>query len=207
MAIRSWRAGIATRIVVLVCFSAGAWAPFVEGQAKDRSESYPSRILLIRHAEKPADETSSVHLTPEGMKRAEQLFHLFEASEKRTIAFPVPDFIFAAKDSKHSHRPVETVAVLAKKLKLPINANYRNEDFTELVQEIFHSPKYAGKTILICWHHGTLPQLANRLKAANAPETWKGTVFDRLWEITYDGKGKTTFRDLPQHLLSSDTEK
>src|SRR5207253_2045580 len=128
----------------------------------------------------------SVHLSPEGRKRAAALHQLFEASPKRPEPFPTPDFIFAAKDSEHSHRPVETVSALAKKLKLTVNSGYRNQDFAKLARDLLRDPKYAGKTILVCWRHGTAPQLAKEFKAADAPAFWKGSVFDRVWQITYD---------------------
>ena len=33
------------------------------------------------------------------------------------------------------------------------------------------------------------------------------TVFDRVWQITYDDQGNATFRDRPQRLLPGDSEK
>jgi hypothetical protein len=48
---------------------------------------------------------------------------------------------------------------------LTINANFANEEFGKLADEVFHCPRYAGKTLLICWHHGMIPQLAEKLNA------------------------------------------
>jgi len=175
--------------------------------AESQNKKYPQLVLIIRHAEKPPEEARSVHLSAEGKKRAEVLPQLFQTSKKRPDPFPAPDFIFAAQNSKHSHRSVETVTILAKKLKLPINSNYPDDDFARLAHELFKNPKYASKTILICWHHGTIPQLAKQLKAADAPDTWKGHVFDRVWQITYDTNGKATFLRRPQQLLATDSAK
>jgi hypothetical protein len=162
-------------------------------------------VLLIRHAEKPPEGADSVHLSPEGKRRAERLHRLFEAPARGPNLFRTPDYVFVAANSKHSHRPVETVAPLARRLKLDIDTRYKDEDFAKLAHATFHDPKYTGKTVLICWHHGDLPQLARRLKAADAPGAWKGHVFDRVWEITYNEQGKAAFRDRPQQLLPGDS--
>ena len=154
----------------------------------DAPATHPKTILVIRHAEKPEAE-ADVGLSPAGKKRAEALPHLFEKSAARPDPFPTPDFIFAARASKHSDRPVATVTPLAKKLKLDVNADYPNEDYPKLVRELFSDPKYGGKTVLICWHHGSIPELASKLGAADVPEKWKDQVFDRVWVVTFDDKG------------------
>src|SRR4051812_10556988 len=74
-----------------------------------KATTYPAQILIIRHAEKPPEESKSVDLSPEGMERASALPGLFKMSDKNANPFPKPDFIFATKNSKHSHRPLETV--------------------------------------------------------------------------------------------------
>ena len=90
--------------------------------------------------------------------RREALPDLFKKSPERPNPFPKPDFIFATKNSKHSHRPLLTVMPLAKKLKLPINADFADEEFAKLANEVLHNSRYAGKTVLISWHHGMIPQ-------------------------------------------------
>jgi hypothetical protein len=190
--------GVISALAIAVCFSLG-------GEPK-AAESYPKQVLLIRHAEKPPETLKSVHLSDEGAKRAEALPALFVASKSRPDPLPTPDFIFAAKDSKESNRPAETVQPLAAKLKLQIDTRFRNEDYELLARELLHHEKYAGKTIIISWHHGNLPELAAALKANKAPKNWKATVFDRVWEITYED-GKASFKDLPQQLLPEVTER
>ena len=195
-------------VVFLVSVVFGPTLPFVAGQATDKAnQKWPATILIIRHAEKPPDESPSTELSPEGKERAKALHQLFEATDKRPNPFPRPDFIFAARNSKQSQRPVETVIPLAKELHLPVNADYSNEDFPKLAEEILRHSKYAGKTILICWHHGTIPELAHQLKASGTPNSWKGTAFNRVWQITFDEEGKTDFRVRPQKLLAKDLAK
>jgi hypothetical protein len=149
----------------------------------------PKSILVIRHAEKPDDE-DDIHLSPHGTKRAGALPNLFRKSAGRPDPFPTPDFIFAAKRSKHSDRSVETVTPLAKGLKLAVNDTYETDDYAKLAEELLSNPKYRGKTVLICWHHGNIPELVARLGAADAPDKWKDAVFDRVWVVTYNAKGK-----------------
>lgn len=213
---------LATPALVLaflgVCFSAGG-AP-AEDDAK-KNTKYPQHVLLVRHAEKTGDK-EDIHLAKQGKERAEVLGRLFVASKDRPEPFPTPDFIFAACHHKDSQRPVETVTPLAKKLNLSINDRFdsklpvpgKNEEaeksakkagMAELRDELFGAPKYRAKTILVSWRHSTLPELAKTLKANKVPQKWEDEVFDRVWQITYDDQGNTTFRDRPQRLLPGDS--
>ena len=175
------------------------------GGPRRRNSASPAQILIIRHAEKP--DNDSVDLSDQGKKRAEALPGLFLKSQSRPQPFPNPNFIFATKNSKHSHRPLETVTPLAKKLGIMVNTEFRDDEVGKLADDIFRNPKYAGKTVLICWHHGELPALATALRATtDVPEKVKGGVFDRVWVLTYD-QGKVSFVDRPQRLLAGDKEK
>ena len=84
---------------------------------------------------------------------------------------------------------------------------HTDEEFAKLAQEILQNRKYAGKTILICWHHGTIPDLARALGAADSPGDWDHKAFDRVWQLRYDEKGNVTFVDRPQQLLPGDSKK
>jgi broad specificity phosphatase PhoE len=153
----------------------------------------PRQVLIIRHAEKPDD--NSIHLSPDGQKRAEALQRLFEKSTDRPDPYPRPGFLFATKESAHSNRPVETVTPLAKALNLDIDTRFGNDDFADLAGELRTKPRYAGATVLVCWHHGTIPELATKLGAVGVPDRWKDSVFDRVWVITYrDGEATLTSR-------------
>ena len=171
------------------------------GQQSERNTRFPKHVLIIRHAEKPPEEENSIHLSFKGRERANELYRLFKASDDRPVLMAAPDFIFAAKMSKNSNRSVETVTPLARRLKRSINAEYDDEDFEKLAREILENRKYSEKTILISWHHSSIPELANRLKAEGAPKKWKDAVFDRVWQIDYDKTGQATFQDFPQQLF------
>jgi hypothetical protein len=167
----------------------------------------PRTVLIIRHAEKPPDYEMSQHLSPRGGDRARELHRLFESWDGRYEPLPKPDFIFAASASKHSHRPHETLAPLAKALDLWVQGEFAKEDCDGLANELLRNPKYTGTTVLVCWHHGTLPQLVRALGVSDLPDDWRGTAFDRVWRIDYDDAGKAALSSAPQHLLPGDRKK
>src|SRR5262249_4860369 len=130
--------------------------------------------------------------------------------------FPTPDFLFAAAESKHSNRPVETVQPLAKALgDMEIHANHADDDYRAVVDRLFSNAKYDGNTVLICWHHGKIPGLTRAVltRAKNGrnvmeqvPKHWDQGVFDRVWQVTFDRQGRATFVNRPQNLLFKDHE-
>jgi phosphohistidine phosphatase SixA len=163
------------------------------------ASAQPREVLIIRHAEKPDDD--SIHLSPEGQKRAEALPRLFDSS--RPAPFPKPDYVFATKPSAHSNRPVETVTPLAKALNIDINAHFKNEEYEKLAHELLTNPRYSGKVVLVCWHHGTIPELAKKLKAEDVPDKWHDSAFDRVWVIA-SKDGTVKFKRKYQALMPGD---
>lgn len=179
----------------------------------------PGQVQLIRHAEKSGDDID-IHLNSRGAARAAALPSLFvipPTFPTTPAPFTTPDFLLATKESKHSNRPVETVTPLARVLgNLSIHHKHADKDYQEVVNDLFREAKYAGKIVLICWHHGKLPDLAHAIaaKAKNAdklkneiPERWDGSMFDRVWLFTFDDKGEATFANRPQQLLFRDSKK
>jgi len=122
-----------------------------------------------------------------------------------TPRFSAPQFLFATKRSFESNRPFETVAGLSAALALETNQEYKDNEYPLLAKKILGDPIYAGKVVLIGWHHGTIPSLANALGIPNPPP-WPGpNVFDRVWVITYDSSG-AHLKDQPQQLLYKDSD-
>ena len=171
---------------------------------KDRKpggqQTYPAHVLIIRHAEKPPDSSASFELAPAGAARAKALAEMFTASATRPNPFPKPDFIFAARDSKRSRRSRQTAAPLGEALGLPVDTMFADDKPRALAREILQHPKYEGKTVLIVWHQGSIPDLAKALGAKDAPVSWKDSVFDRVWEIAYDKSGNASFKNRPQRI-------
>jgi len=157
--------------------------------------------MLIRHAEKLTD--GRLDLSAVGFERAKVIPLLF-GGPGETHKLPRPDFLFATHMSKHSDRPVETITPLSEALGLPISTEIEDKDFATLAKELL-SGKYAGKVVLVAWHHGSLPEFARALGAVPPYDPWPDTQFDRVWRIDYKG-GKATLLDLPQDLLPGDSK-
>jgi len=162
----------------------------------------PATILVIRHAEKLTD--GRIDLSPTGFKRADLLTSLFVPAGGRPD-LPNPQVLIAAHQSAHSNRPVQTITPLAAALHLPIDSTYMSDDYASLARVLL-SGKYAGKVVLIAWHHGALPALVRSLGAQPPYDKWPDEQFDRIWRIDYDKDGKATLKDLPHNLLPGDSK-
>jgi hypothetical protein len=68
------------------------------------------------------------------------------------------DYLFAAKDSHESKRPTLTIKPLSKALGLDINTDFKDAEYAKLGDEL-HAGRYSNKNILVCWHHGKIPEL------------------------------------------------
>ena len=149
----------------------------------------PAQIILIRHADKPADPEDP-HLSEAGVKRAERLVS-FITNDPAMTRFGLPVAVFATRTTKHGNgqRTQETVAPLAMALKLPVQIPFFGKDYAALASLILADPAYAGRTVLICWNHDEIPQLAAALGVTPVPPKPKGSTFDEVYVISYhDGK-------------------
>jgi hypothetical protein len=190
----------------------------------------PSQILIVRHGEKLGnssnDDVGGPHLSIAGSVRAVALPELFAPqspalscnlvrtthfsgtyvsidSQGPQPRFSTPAFLYAAKASNNSNRPVETITPLSVALQMSVNDSYKKSDYGGLATDLLTGSRYSGKVILICWHHGMIPNLAKALGVANPP-SWPGAVFDRVWKITYPD-GEALLANLPQQLLHGDS--
>jgi broad specificity phosphatase PhoE len=166
-----------------------------------------SVILIIRHAENPADGHG---LSPRGEERAKaykNYFQNFTVDGTRRE----PEAVLVAADSKQSHRPRLTVEPFAKAAKLPIDGSFGNKQPADLAAEL--RANHQGKVILICWHHGQIPDLLRALGAA--PETllpngkWPRNVYDWVIMATFDENGRLIperTKRISEHLLQGDSQ-
>jgi hypothetical protein len=192
---RSVRHFLVLRFLLLSCLL--LVLPSVEAQTPQP----PATILIVRHAEKLTD--GRLDLSPVGFKRAALLPDLFlPAGVRRDL--PVPQVLIATHLSAHSNRPVETITPLAAALNLPIDSTVMNEDYAALAASLLRG-KYAGKVVLVSWHHGKIPALAEALGAKAPYAVWPEGQFDRVWRIDYAG-GKAVLKDLPQGLMPGDSK-
>jgi len=165
-----------------------------------------SVVLIIRHAE---DGASDRGLTPVGEKRAEaykNYFLNFAVDSKRLE----PNVVFAAKDSKKSHRPRLTVEPFAKAANLKIDTRFGNGQTTELAADLRDNQQ--GKVILICWRHPYIPALLRAL-GANPQDflpkgKWPQSVYDWLILLAFDQNGRlmpATSRRITENLPPGDS--
>ncbi len=164
----------------------------------------PARVILLRHAEKPADE-SEVHLSERGTTRARALA-AFLTTEPVLGTNGQPAALFAPKVTRRGHtfRPHQTLEPLGEHLKLSVQTPYGPSDYAALAKHILSDPALDGKTVIVCWIHDYLPALATALGVKPKPARWKGSVYDRVWIVTYKDRNAVLV-DLPQHLLPGDS--
>jgi hypothetical protein len=164
-------------------------------------------VLIIRHAE---DADSGDGISPLGQERAEAYKNYF-------LNFTVdsnprePTVIFAAKDSKKSHRPRLTMEPFAKAANVKINTHFGNTQSADLAADLRANQQ--GKVILICWRHPYIPALLRALGAN--PESflpngkWPGAVFNWIILLSFDQNGHlipSKSRRTNEHLLPSDSQ-
>jgi broad specificity phosphatase PhoE len=176
-----------------------------------------TKIMLIRHAEKPSDDGSVAGVSvagqqdPEalvvrGWQRAGALARFF-APVHGAFTDPrlgTPDVIFASAVAKHSNslRPQQTVLELASVLKLKLDLRFAKGDEAGLVE----GATAANGRVLIAWEHEAIPDIANRILGTSSicPQKWPGSRFDVVWIFDRQGNG-WSFAQVPQLLLSGDS--
>ena len=145
-------------------------------------------VLIIRHAEKP---DSSSGLSPAGEARAKAYVGYFQHLVVDGVRFR-PDMLVASTDSPHSARERLTLTPLSQALGLPIDLRFANKHEAALAHAL--ATENHGKSILICWHHGHIPNLIRALGAdpnALLPESkWPASVFDWVVALHYDHTGR-----------------
>ena len=165
--------------------------------------SLPAQVIIIRHAEKP---TQGNQLSLKGKERAAALLpYLIETDSLITNGTPAAIYAMAAPRGDSSLRPIQTVTPLADMLKIKIRDSFERDNYKKMVEEIKSDPTVDGKTVLICWEHSVIPEIARAFGALQTPSRWPGETYDRTWVITLTQNGKTSFQNLPQRLMYGDT--
>jgi len=168
-----------------------------------RALAQPAEVIIIRHAEKPPQGNE---LSQQGRERAAALVPYFLETPD-VLDFKKPVAIYAQAPKKESSvRSIQTVEPLANVLKLTINDSYTRDDFAKMVREIMNNEDYEGHTVLICWEHKVIPEIAKAFGVDDAPTKWPGAAFDRTWSIKFRPDKKPKFKDLPQRLMYGDSD-
>jgi broad specificity phosphatase PhoE len=178
-----------------------------------------TKIMIMRHAEKPAKdglpqgvtlegERNKESLEPRGWQRAGALTNLFAPANGKIqiVALAKPQFLYASKplQRKGSRRPFQTIFPLAEKLALPVNLNYERSDVEAVADEAMSR----RGVVLMCWQREYIPEIAAYILEDDkrVPDTWPEDRFDMIWVFDLDRRsGKYKFKQVPQRLLSRDS--
>ena len=179
----------------------------------------PSKIMVIRHAEKPSDdppaegvtqagEREKESLTVRGWQRAGALASLFAPANGafQHPALAVPQFLYASKFIRRngSRRPLETITPLAEKLAIRINTHFSKLETEQMLEEVF----LCEGVVLICWQYELIPKIANYIMGNNttAPQSWPEDRFDMVWVFDKGASASAgyTLKQVPQNLLMGD---
>jgi len=131
--------------------------------------------------------------------------------------FPTPVFLYATKQSGSSNRPAETITPLAQAIEflngqaITINQDFKDKDTGPVASDVMQN--CGGKVVLICWHHGQIPQLVSEFNvpASQFPPSswtngkWPPNVFDLVLSITWTAAGDTNLVIGCQQLLFGDS--
>jgi hypothetical protein len=145
-------------------------------------------VLVIRHAEKP---DKGNELTPAGEERAKAYIHYFK--NFTVDAKPVTvNYLFAAADSDGSHRPRLTLEPFSKAMGMTIDQRFAAKQGQGLANELRAKPH--GGCVLICWHHGQIPELLQALGADPNKllpgGKWPDNTFGWVIQLRYDDQGQ-----------------
>lgn len=173
-----------------------------------------TKIMVVRHAEKPNDVDHGVSpaglrdksaLSVKGWQRAGALVSLFAPPPEISLhpALATPRFLFASLVS--SQRPLQTIVPLSEKLGLTINGGQRGCE-ADLVRQI----TACDGPVLVSWQREQIPQLAKLLLEGSPdkdkhPASWPPHRFDVIWVFNLEA-GVYRFSQVPQRLLAGDSD-
>jgi hypothetical protein len=194
----------------------------------------PSKIMVIRHAEKPdaAHEGVTPHgagdkesLIVRGWQRAGALAVLFApaSGSLQSADLAVPKVIYASDPEtgakkagpegpigSKSKRPLQTITPLAERLgiKDKVNVKFARGEEKEMVKSVLAE----RGVVLICWQHENIRDIAEHIIGKKQskkliPKKWPSDRFDIVWVFTppASSSGDWGFVQVPQQLLSRDT--
>jgi hypothetical protein len=188
----------------------------------------PGAIYIIRHGERPEEPTpkqasparrgvdyqgnqNEHSLLPRGWQRSGALAALFDPSQGPLRAgLQVPRMLMSPSygDSAKTaqHRTHQTIRGIADRLGITIASDFAKGHEPQLAAALVKSGPGA---VLICWDHAHIPALASELPLVHGtviPRTWPADRFDMIWAFTLVTDGEYSFVQVPQLLLSGDTD-
>ncbi len=188
----------------------------------------PDVIYIIRHGEKPEEAAprrpAPAHrgvdfhgnqnehsLLPRGWQRSGALAALFDPSRGPLRAgLRVPRKLISPSygDSSKTaqHRTHQTIIGVSDRLGIAIGTDFAKGQEPQLAAALAKSGPGA---VLICWEHAHIPALASALPLVHGtviPQEWPADRFDLIWTFTLVANDEYSFGQVPQLLLSGDTD-
>ena len=181
-----------------------------------------SKIMVIRHAEKPNGQLAGVNesgvpnardLTVRGWQRAGALVCLFAPARGalQNALLAKPQFIFASAaaddpegGNSRSRRSEETVMPLAQLLGIDIDLTFSKGQEKALAKAAQACPG----PVLIAWQHENINAIASSILGTGpTPPMWPGNRFDVVFVFTLNPvDGTYSFAQVPQRLLAGDAD-
>lgn len=177
-----------------------------------------TKIMLLRHAEKPAKDNapfgvnrkgmrSKEALTVRGWQRAGALTNLFAPAhgQFQDPSLATPQFLYASKPvlRRGSRRSLQTLTPLGEKLAIKINADFERAEFVRMLADVFSR----NGVVLICWQREYIPEIASLILGNRtvAPPDWPEDRYDMIWVFDLDRSSSMyRFNQVPQELLGGD---
>lgn len=177
-----------------------------------------TKIILLRHAEKPEKDFAPFGVTRKGLRdkeslqvrgwlRAGALIALFAPPNGKFVpALARPQFLYASKPLRRrgSRRPLQTLMPLADKLSVKINTEFPRHEFDKMLKEVF----LCKGVVIICWQREYLPDIAQIVldQRQIAPSIWPEDRYDMMWVFDLNASsGRYKFKQVPQKLLMGDS--
>ena len=175
-----------------------------------------TKVMLIRHTERPSPDKSTVgvgldgrknkeDLTVRGWQRAGALARYFAPSDNHfchsEIERPKSLFSCRADQAAPSLRPRHSLLPLSELIQVEIDTSIAEGEEPALVEKALAAPGAA----LIAWKHRNMHVIANGILKDNttAPQYWPYDRYDLIWVFNKRGEF-WTFTQLPQLLLAGD---
>lgn len=152
-------------ILALAVASATAWA-----------QSQVTTLILVRHAERQEDGSKDPGLSSAGEERVAALTRLLGAADIDAI------YSTAFKRTRNTVQPLAT----EKGLTLIDYNPMSPEDLDNILK------KHKGKTVVVCGHSNTTPQVANYFLGEKKYQDFKDSDYDNLLILSVIDKGNAT---------------
>jgi broad specificity phosphatase PhoE len=178
-----------------------------------------TKIMIVRHGEKPSDDGSihgvnqngdhdSDELSVQGWQRAGALVRFFAPPNGKfsnpALASPTTIFAAAAATKTKSVRSIHTVQLLAQFLDKNVDVRFGTGAEDKLVEAVTATPGVA----LIAWEHDAIPDIAASIVGNHktCPKKWPDPRFDVVWVLDQKLGSAWTLTQVPQLVLPGDRQ-